>query len=322
MWGNTQGWIISAALAILMGFLLYRATKIPPPTPPTNAPELAIAHRMMVFPVAPSAVVPPGTSEFDAGDAYRDAIKLYESDSHTYEAYLVSPKGMTRDQLPGVERVVDARRCRVCHLFDTDPAALIDYSVTAHPQLEALDHVGLACSTLALLEKQSNNEDAQKLAEAEFTLGAHLAEERVTWEEFTTGYKLMQNAATTLVRVYDEQKDKGGAKRDKAEQFMTQTGDQSKLWVEAEKLIGSISDDASGDYAGDFFSIAADPMADPMFRVGAMLHVGRYRFRFASQGDRIAAEAFIAKMQSEATLPPTVKVAVKVAADQTADTAR
>ena len=94
MWGNKQGWIISACIAVAMGALLYVAATPPGTTPPTGT--LTLALKPADLPVNPTTVLTPGTQDEDAGDLYRQAIEDYLNHRDQYEAWQAKPPRPTR----------------------------------------------------------------------------------------------------------------------------------------------------------------------------------------------------------------------------------
>src|SRR4051812_8249613 len=86
MWGNRLGWLISAALVVIMGGFLYllvaRAGQITPPSGRFGNLEAPVA-----LPTPPASVVPVMTAACDAGDLYWDAIEHVVQNEPLYENF-------------------------------------------------------------------------------------------------------------------------------------------------------------------------------------------------------------------------------------------
>jgi hypothetical protein len=318
MWGNLIGWIISAAIALAMGFLLYVIVRPPAPTPPTGEAVVAIAQKQIALPVSPVSVVAAGTEDCDAGTLYREAIKKYLADPIPYERFS-GPSGATkvkREEMAAIEDVVKATHCgKKFTLFSSKPGELVNYD-NNHPSLHAINEVGNILCTLGRLDYINKNYDeAKKLCEAAFQLGTRLQGERVSWAELADGLGIMQSAAKNLKDIAEEQGDR--ERRDTVRDFMVAEGQYQLKLIEAYKIIGAIDEVYAGKYAGDIFSIAKNSQADPMFRVEAFKHIGHYKYNARSKGDQLAAKKILTASAMDPALDPIVKTAAVAAHDLT-----
>jgi hypothetical protein len=328
MFGNTTGWIISAGVGLLMTILLSMVVLPPTPTAPTNAAVLAIARTPLAIPVDPSTVVPRGTSDADAAVLYRQAIKEYLDNPVSYEKFNKTENRAKFDltRLTALDFLIKARDCKTCNLFQKKPEELINYD-NAQPALDALNDLGQMCCTVGMLydpkfKVHDKPEEARKLWEAAFILGQHFYEERLTWAELGDGLGLMQTAAINLQHYYtDIQKDQ--SKADDCQKFVSAEQDYQSKVVKAITLITGVDENAVGQYAGDFFAIAAAKpgttyaAADPMWRIEAIKHVGKYRFNAMTTGDQLAARKVLSNMVKDTSLSPPIKEAATAAHDLT-----
>ncbi|HWE02588.1 MAG TPA: hypothetical protein VG326_09285 [Tepidisphaeraceae bacterium] len=327
MFGNTTGWIISAVVGLLMTILLSMVVLPPTPTPPTYAAVFNVVQKPLAIPIDPSTVVPRGTEEGNAGALYRKAIADYELNPTPYDTFQEHIMKIDVKSLTAINYVLKARDCKTGSLFVAKPSDLINYD-NAEPGLDAIDTVGKLCCTVGKLyinEKynpKTRPQEALKLWEAAFVLGQHLYEERLTWDELGRGLGLMQTAAIDLQLYYTDIA-KDPSKADGIQSFMNAEADYQGKLIAAVQLIEGVEESKVGQYAGDIFAIAAAKpgaaygSADPMWRVEAIKHVGKYRFNAQTNGDQLAARKVLSKMVEDPTLSPPVKAAATAAHDLT-----
>jgi hypothetical protein len=318
MWGNKSGWLISVAIAAMMGLILYVVVRPPVPTPPTGAAVVAIAQKPFALPASPVSVVAAGTEDCDAGTLYREAINKYLNDPHPYERF-GGRGGVTkvkREEMPAIEDVVKATHCgKKFTLFTAKPGELVNYD-NDEPGLHAINEVGnIICTISRVNFINKDYDEARKLSEAAFQLGARLQEERLTWAELADGLGLMQTAATNLKDIAQEQGDR--ERRDTVEEFMRSEGQYQVKLIEAYKIIGAIDEGFAGAYAGDIFAVAGNPQADRMWRVEAYKHIGHYKYNSRSKGDQLTAKKTLALSALDPSLDPAVKAAAIAAHDLT-----
>src|SRR6187431_3320346 len=86
MLGNLPGWIISAAIAVAGGSLLYVGSQAPRVSDPSGAfPNLL---SKVALPTDPTTVAPfPATGDCDAGEKYRAAIDEFLANRSQYDKW-------------------------------------------------------------------------------------------------------------------------------------------------------------------------------------------------------------------------------------------
>ena len=321
MWGNTRGWIFSGVVAAVFGALLVWAIMPQGITPPTGTLTLAMQPANM--PVDPSIVLAAPTKDCDAADSYRQAIEEYESHEQKYESWAEGPKILeARAARPAaVQMLVDAKDCGKMNLFSKSPSDLMVYE--DRTKLQELNAVGTLCHRIALVyaaesstadenhddaKAKSSADDARRLAEAAFNLGRHLYEERIVFEEWSDGISMMQGAAYSLAKI---EKDK--AKGEALKSFMTESteyrrGKLTRLW----EIVSGIGDEDTAKYAGDIFEMARHS-PERMWRVEAILKLGRYKYRASTRGDVFGARKEVAKLAADGTADPAVHAAADAA---------
>jgi hypothetical protein len=289
MWGNRLGWIISAVIAVVFGFVLVLAgmpAGIESPTGQLSAVGLQVA----TLPVDPLSIFKPGTSGQDASDLYREAMHDYDEHTQQYQDWENNPNDALAADPAGVEKIVAARDCAKMDLFAKDPKELINYD-NDHPSLEAIHTVGTVMDQMALLAGASKDTaKAKKYGEALFALGYNLARERVRFEEWNEGVQLMRSAALDLEKGDPDHAAGYDNFNDAVGKYMT---DQiSPFW---QKLSGI---DPQG-YAGDIFQMAQPANPEVMWRVEAILRLGRLTYFAPTRGDQLVTRHFLTKLADD-----------------------
>jgi hypothetical protein len=337
-WGNTLGWIISGALAIGMSIGMWFLVNPPSGTDAIDSPALKEAMKTIALKVSPDKVVTPGTQDGDAGKNYHEAMDEVKAHHKLYEDYIESHDKFKREHgkedvavfLVAVADVLKARDCKNCNgIFSDDPSQLVNYH-NSQPALDDLYMVGDIC----VLEGMRLNpkvpqqgvapqpEKAMKLWEAAFVLGVHLYDERLTSKELEAGDNLMRSAATQLQRYWAND-----PRAAAAVQFLTEQKKYEQTLANAYHILGALDESLPtdsekrilGDYAGDIIRLAGSSQADPMFRVEALLHIGRYKYACLTKGDQAAGKRMVKKILDDASTPPSVKAAANAAQNLTKD---
>jgi hypothetical protein len=295
MWGNRLGWIISAGIAAVFGFALVYVALPASMEPPTG--QLSVGLQVATLPVDPLSIFKPGTSDQDAGDLYREAMHDYDVNTQQYKDWEDNPNSALAADPAGVEKIVAARDCAKMNLFAKEPSELINYE-NDHPSLTAIHTVGTLMDQMALLAGASNDTaKAKKYGEALFALGYNLARERVRFEEWNEGVQLMRSAALDLVK---GDPDKASAYSDFSENASKFMSDKiSPFW---QKLDGI---DPQG-YAGDIFQMAKPTNPEVMWRVEAVLRLGRLTYfvptrdnPLVARGDQLVTRHFLTKLADD-----------------------
>ena len=170
MWGNLQGWLISAVMLLAaVGMLVFIAM---PEGESSPAGLVPLAYKPIALPVSADTVRPTGTNGCDAGDSYREAIELYLQSPAVYsDAARVQVL-----RLPAVSKIKEAVDCAGMHLFDKDPKQFINYN-PRNAWIDALMALGQATNDVGLQFRDSDPKTAKEYYEAAFMLGRNLFQE-------------------------------------------------------------------------------------------------------------------------------------------------
>jgi hypothetical protein len=283
MWGNWLGWAISAVLLLVTGSGFYKLAVPPPESSPAHLiPESLM--RDLSLPEGTEKVMPPGKREGDAGFLYLQAILRYKEKPAPYN----DPIHAAPNDLPSIDFLRQAADLRRMNLFEARPEKVINYN-NELPELDALIKIADAADTMGLGAKLDGKyNDAKQLFTAVFVLGRHLFDERVSWREMSAGIGMMSDASQNLAKVADEEKD--GARS--AVLFHLHE-ELDKYRSELQEKIGSPLtnpvESYAGKYSGDIFDIARDTSVERVWRVQAILHLGRYKWNVADghRGDQV-----------------------------------
>lgn len=307
MFGNRLGWGISAVMAIIVigGWLLVEnQLRLTDPTNFSSPENLAALSP----PLPPEPVVQfnePG----DAGQAYRQAAAVYPDNSDACEDFAKHPADGAPPQ--PIQLVLDAMHQRGVVVLANDPGQLINY--TQHnPALEAMEELGHVMDAAGLMFfQQKKLEDARRFYHAVYALGLRLYDERLDYDEYLAGMGLMNEATAGL----GECEPAGSAARQQLEQQESAVAsfDQDHVRPIYQVLVSG-DPAAIAANAGDIF-VFATSAKERMFRVEAIMKLGRYRFDAARNADQMAVPRYLRKLVNDPD--PAVRCAAAAARDLT-----
>ncbi len=127
---------------------------------------------------------------------------------------------------------------------------------------------------VALAAYDKDYKAADTYATAVLAAGRHLYRERLTYGELSAGLSLMGTGSAGLKQVADRSGDAAAAAAQTA--FNRARLDEDASAVEPVwKILSGQGDASIGRYAGDYFALADDTAADPVWRVEAVRRIGR-----------------------------------------------
>ena len=240
--------IVLVALAAIAAAIVVASRDRP--TPPTALAARPEASSPVVFPVDPRSILDP-RGPGDAGAIYR---ALADADPAPFDRVI-----RQHDLAADFTSLVAATHVKSSPIFT--PAELVHYGDDA--RLDALARVGQAAVIAGMLKRDAT------LYDAAFSLGLRLAEERLTWREFAAGVQVMSSA--------------GAAMGDRATPFLNAQRDATRdRWTPLFEAIDTRREPLIAQHNGDVFAIASSATADRMFRVEAILKLGRLRFNIGT----------------------------------------
>lgn len=302
MFGNTLGWGISGGLvlAFIGALLMFRG--LGNPTDPTD--YITTPAHLAAGDLDTSVVRKP-SANCDAGDKYREALKEYAAHPSDY----LKATSKTAADLKGVKLVVDAVDCSRATLFASHLDEVISYEGNREDGINHLGLIGGVIERLALDQKSKNKPDvARKYFEAEFALGANMYNERLVFAEMVKGLELMLSSSQMLQSMESDagHKDQIGAFRSKALEYNA----KEKSFTTFTYVAGP-DESYTAAHAGDTFYYATHSKVDRMWRVEAILKLGRFRFEAPTAGDQLSANRVLRTLSSESD--PAIAAAVKAA---------
>jgi hypothetical protein len=326
MFGNRLGWGISAVLALCTLGLFWMLAGLNAVSPPstgvvsrTGNVALNLAKNPqkldpLVLPFNVAAILPNMTDPASPAPIYQEAIADYKAHPDTYTAH--PPANLT--SLKGFDALIRARVCRPSVVFAPRETFIIGYEIGSSKPLEdvrALFDVGKSASRAALSAQPSQEADALLLAEAVFSLGAKLFDERLRYEEMTDGAELMRDGAY-LIAKFDPSRAQAVAGVDPALKQLL--ADRCvPLWT----VISSVDPGVVGRTAGDIFYIAKHSR-ERLWQIEATLKLGRLKHdqgEGGRGGDGRAAALAAKRMANDDALDPAVRTAAQRAVDLTVE---
>jgi hypothetical protein len=222
------------------------------------------------------------TEPADAIDLYRQAIAEFTTNQSVYESYRPSIEPTEVQKIrKAVDLLIRASSMARPGVFADRPQELITYD-TDRPALQSLKAVGNATTVLGLVYKAKEQpEKARQVLQAAFTLGLKLHEERLVYDEWRAGRNLMA-AARPLAELT------GNDAFEQLERQWRQLYDNHMEKVSA--AIWTLQ-----PHTGDMCALALGAN-EPMWRVEAILALGRCRYSGETMGDRNGARNLLAKL--------------------------
>jgi hypothetical protein len=282
MFGNLQGWIISAVMLLATAGTLVVLAQ--PPKESAWQNKVPLAFKPIALPVPADAVQPPPTAECDAAEQYKQAIDLYLQDPKLYQEAARTDVS----KLPAVELIVKGANCAHMHLFDLNPQQAISYG--QKPWIDAVMALGQATNDAGLRLRNDHPDEALKYYQAAFEFGRKLFEERVSWDEAGKGLSIMTMSAEAMTWLADQKHD--GPRVDQLQKFVQEVNTyHATLQEQVATPLGNPVESYSAPFAGDVYAAAKNVNVEKPWRIEAILHIGHYRWNVApeNKGDQIAA---------------------------------
>lgn len=309
MFGNALGWRISLALftvAMAIGFWLRAQMQITAPTALSLDPQNLAA---LSPPLPPEPIViqdQPG----EAGDKYSAAAAGYQDNPDLCDEYTQKPDGPPPQPM---QWVLDATNSSAMNLFVKNPGDLIDYQ-SDHAELESLSKIGQELQSAALrLSMAHKPDDARKFLFASYSLGLNLFKERLDYDEYSHGMGLMDGALTALAEMEPPDSPRARLLQYQADAMVT--FDRQNV-LPIYDVLASADPVKIAANAGDIYRFALKAH-ERMFRVEAILKVGRYRFDAARSADQLAAPHLLRILATDPD--PVIQAAAQAAANLTVE---
>jgi hypothetical protein len=311
MFGNKLGWTISAVIVALTVCFLYFIGEVAGRiSPPGEVGQHAGSYTVRL-PVEPAAVIRSGADAQDVSPLYLEAIKLYREDRDRLDG--VVPSSSQAPWQAILDLLVRAGQSERVGIFISRPELAINYD-SEGSDVAMLRAIGQGAIRVALVQiRQGNRDAAGRYAEAVFALGSKLYSERLTYGEFAAGQELLGSAATVLTKLAEAAGESERAARlrafDKARIEYVQTAIEP-----VRRAIALLNPNV-----GDLAALAQDA-PEPLWRVEAILALGRCRYTSERAADQLAARR-LCEMYLKSEIPQ-IRAAAKAAIELTAEQLR
>jgi hypothetical protein len=307
MFGNKLGWTISAVIVALAAcFLYFIGTEMGRISPPGLVGQHASSYTVRM-PIEPAAVIRSGADAQDVSGPYSQAILIYREQRDRLDG--VMPSHSAEDWKPILDLLMRAGQSERVGIFINRPELAINYDAEGS-DVAMLQAVGLGTIRVALVQaKAGKRDEAGRYAEAVFALGSKLYSERLAYAEFAAGQELLGSAVSVLTRLAEQAGDSDRAARLKS--FNAKRIEYVQTAVEPVRRAIMLLDPNVGDLVA-----LADQAPDMMWRVEAILAMGRCRYSSARSADQLAAGR-LCEMYLRSEIPQ-IRAAAKAASELTA----
>lgn len=328
MFGNMQGWIVSAVmLGLTVGLIVWKGQP-EGRSKPTGQLKTAMVSADIKVPDNILAILPKGTRDADAGDVYRRLAASVAGKSRMYDLQqgdfmrAKKKRTMLKQVEPEMDLLIEAAECNRMTLFKDKPEEVVNYK-NRKPILDELNDIAKVAVTVAGIyatadpdkanSKPDNPEKARKLFGAVFHLGRFLAEERVIFAQYRIGVDLMDNGAGMMGKFGGVDK----TSKDELDIFSQSIRLGAKYETVVRVLTGIPEEGKLMALPGDIFDLALNSK-EPMWQTEAILKLGRMRYMSGVKyGDQRDAAVVLAELAARNDLPPGVKRAAIAARDLT-----
>ena len=326
MFGNRLGWGISAVLTLGVLLLVWQLAQLNAVSPPSRgivsrtgnvALNLASSPQKLeplALPFNPQSILPTMTDSASPAAIYAEAIAAYKADPEAYR----SPGLKDVKVQKGFDALLRARNSRNPTIFTGQLDKVIGYKVGMNDPLEdveALFEVGKSASRAAQRAPASESADALALAEAVFSLGVKLFDERLRFRELDAGAELLGDGAYLIGKLDPA---RAAAVAPVAPGMKQVMGQQAfPIWT----VISSIDPDVVGRTGGDIPYIVKHSK-ERLWQIEATLKLGRLKHDQGEGGrgaDGRAAARTVKHMANDPTLDPAVRIAAQRAVDLTVE---
>jgi hypothetical protein len=304
MFGNVLGWAISVlillATTVGMSCMYTAGTQIAPP----GTVGLNAASYSMQLPLDPRSLATWMTEEQDAVAIYKEAIADYNAKTRHYNAYIERGKLNSPEYAEiekGVNLLVKAATMRRPGVFSDRLAELITYDSDRPALKEALRSLGQTAMKVGRQnELDKNVSRAREIYRAVYTLGVKLYEERLVFDEWHEAREML-SVAKWLGEISES-----GDEASRFKQIDAQILPFYKSKIEAPQNTIMVLYPQTGDVAA-----LAKNAGDSMWRVEAILALGRCRYTSPRAGDQLGATRLIDELQTDPD--PRIRLAASVA---------
>jgi hypothetical protein len=289
MYGNRLGWLISAGMLLAMIGLLALLSTAANPSEPTKFGREG-GKLVAKLPTDPRALLKTMTETGDAGDLYLEAIKAVKLDEVRYRALAQTPpSSVPTEKLTAVDLLCQAATIDKATIFVRNPSQVITYDPEPK-NLMQLQEAADAAINLGLCQQAAKHPDeAKRDYEAAFALGIHLYEERLTYKEYDLGMNLMGQAGTMLADLANKAGDTARAKS--LNEFLDSRNSFYGQQIEPPARVIVKIAPPTGDML-----VLVDNAGDPMWKIEAILALGRCKYNASTFGDQKTASRTVRRL--------------------------
>lgn len=315
MWGNRLGWSLSLVLVLIVVGSVYALNSYIEAVSARTAFSVDPNHGAIIeLPISPSVVLPEMRDPADAGGIYRKALAEVRDHDVDYFKFLRVGHADDISSVPAINTLLEATTHSHATIFVDHPQEVINYNGD-QPARTDLQTLGQCARRAGQLIAQDQPKRARDLYAAEFALGARLFEERLTYAELDAGLTLLAEGCGMLQTLPPTLLPSGFV--DTARQFdTTRRAFVPERLDPMRNVIGSVDQNIVEAYAGDVFYFAQSA-PERMWRVEAILKLGRYRFNAGRIGDQRSATRTLKKLEKDSD--PIIQTAAKAALDLTVE---
>jgi len=248
------------------------------------------------------------TDPGNAGDIYATATTAFPVARIDCEKFASDP---TSEAPKIISQILSAQHKSCSAIFASHPGSIINYD-SDRAVLDNLEELGKTIDRAGLtLRLRKQPDQAKNYFLSVYALGQGLYRERLVYDEYLKGMGLMNESAQGLSEL--EPADSPRA-RDLLQQSTARLDYDTAHVRPIYTILSSIDPQVIAANAGDVFAFATESR-ERMFRIEAILKLGRYCFDAARSADQLAAPSTLQKLTSDPD--PTIQAAAQAALNLT-----
>ncbi|MGH7180279.1 MAG: hypothetical protein ACREJC_23070 [Tepidisphaeraceae bacterium] len=309
MFGNWQGWIISAVIVAGIVLLLTKAEKFEHTTAPTALSDDPKNLAPLSMTIEPDSILPELNGPAQNAGLQDEALELYRADAFAYDRF--SQTGTDPSQIaqlaalpPFMQFCLSPTR----PIFADTPHRIITYNRTPH--LDAIGALGRCLVRAGLLLQQSEPSKAREYYSAALAIGVKLCDERLRHRELAIGLELLALTVPQLSKLEADPK-RAAELRSFEESRRDFSATRVKpMWT----AMGAVDPSLTARHAGDVL-LFARRANERLWRVEAILTLGRWQYSSDRQSDRRAAARLLKQLSTDSD--PSIRAAATAALNLT-----
>jgi len=310
MYGNFRGWIIAGVLFLLILSAVWQALRVNEVSSRTAFSKSPTLMQPLELPIAFTTLMTMDGST-DATSLYQQAMSDVRAKNRTYERAALEGTQNAIAQLPAVRLALEAAPMRSGALLISRPTENVGYSTQEADDIKTIKLISDCLSRAGLLAFATDKKLSRQYFEAQGSLGHKMFAERVNYWQAYFGAGQMRGAALGLQMLARDAKNVD--EMEKVDQFLQTSDEFVKTQLEPVwKVLSSVDGNVIARHAGDIYAMTGPENKERMWRIEAILKLGRHKHNVQRLADQTIVPFRLAELKQTET-DPAIIAAIDVA---------